>query len=49
MTNAELIDELTEICQRQAEIIKEQAFQLEQLGGDTLEDPELEDELEELL
>lgn len=49
MINAELIDKLTEIYQRQAEIIKEQAFQLEQLGGDTLEEPEPEDDLEELL
>lgn len=37
-TNIQLIEELTEICIQQAKIIKEQAFILEQLGAQSLED-----------
>ena len=38
MTAAELITELTDICKRQAEIIKAQAFVLEQLKAQVKED-----------
>lgn len=37
MNSAELISELTDICQRQAEIIKAQAYALEQLNAETME------------
>lgn len=46
MSSAELIYELTEICIRQAEIIREQAFLLEQFGAESLEDQELAERLE---
>lgn len=48
MNNTELIDELTDICIRQAEIIREQAYVLEQLGEETMEDPELQRRLERI-
>lgn len=38
MTATELITELTDICKRQAEIIKAQAFVLEQLKAQVKED-----------
>ncbi len=37
MSNIELIAELTNICIRQAEIIKEQAYVLEQFGAQVRE------------
>ncbi len=44
MTQIELISELSDICIRQAEIIKAQAYVLEQLGAEARE----EDALREL-
>lgn len=41
MNLVELVDELTDICVRQAEIIKAQAFVLEQLGAQVQEDEAL--------
>jgi len=41
MTNTELIAELTSICIRQAEIIKAQAYMLEQLGAQAREEEAL--------
>lgn len=41
MTNVELISELTEICIRQSEIIKAQAYMLEQLGAEVREEEAL--------
>lgn len=38
MTTAQLIAELTDICERQAEIIKLQAFVLEQVKAQVKED-----------
>lgn len=49
MNNIRLIEELTEICIQQAEIIKEQAFILEQLGAQSLEDEEISSRLNELV
>lgn len=49
MSGAELIDELTSICIRQAEIIKAQAYVIEQLGAQALEDPTLAARLQELI
>lgn len=41
MTKTELIAELTDICIRQAEIIKAQAYLLEQLGAQAEEEEAL--------
>jgi hypothetical protein len=41
MTKTELIAELTDICIRQAEIIKAQAYVLEQLGAQVQEEEAL--------
>ncbi len=41
MTSTELIAELTDICTRQAEIIKAQAYMLEQLGAQAREEDAL--------
>lgn len=41
MSSTELIAELTDICIRQAEIIKAQAYLLEQLGAQAEEDEAL--------
>lgn len=41
MTQIELIDELTDICIRQAEIIKAQAYILEQFGAQVREEEAL--------
>lgn len=49
MTAAELIEELTDICVRQAEIIKAQAFVIEQLGAQSQEDEALAAQLRELV
>lgn len=49
MTRIELIEELTDICIKQAEIIESQAFVLEQLGAQALEDPELAARLKQLV
>lgn len=46
MSDGELIEELTEICIKQAEIIREQAYLLEQFGAESLEEEELSDRLE---
>lgn len=48
MSCVELIEELTDICVRQAEIIKAQAFVLEQLGAQSQEDATLAARLREL-
>lgn len=48
MSSVELIGELTDICIRQAEIIKAQAEVIEQLGAQALEDPVLAKRLREL-
>lgn len=48
MNQTALIEELTSICVRQAEIIKLQAFMIEQLGAQTLEDEALAARLLEL-
>lgn len=49
MSRVELIDELTDICVKQAAIIRKQAFLIEQLGSQALEDPELAGRLQELV
>lgn len=41
MSNTELITELTDICVRQAEIIKAQAYLLEQIGAQVKEEEAL--------
>lgn len=41
MSGTELVAELTDICIRQAEIIKAQAYVLEQLGETVLEEERL--------
>lgn len=41
MSNAELIAELTDICIRQAEIIKAQFYMLEMMGAEVREDEAL--------
>jgi len=41
MSSAELISELSDICIRQAEIIKAQAYMLEQLGAQDREEEAL--------
>lgn len=41
MDNAETIAELTDICVRQAEIIKAQAYLIEQLGAEAREEEAL--------
>lgn len=41
MSDIELISELTDICICQAEIIKEQAYMLEQLGAEIKEEEAL--------
>lgn len=41
MTSVELISELTDICICQAEIIKAQAYMLEQLGAEAREEEAL--------
>lgn len=41
MSNTELIAELTDICIRQAEIIKAQAYVLEQFGAQVREEEAL--------
>lgn len=41
MSNTELITELTDICVRQAEIIKAQAYLLEQIGAQVEEEEAL--------
>lgn len=49
MSNSQVIDELTSICVRQAEIIKAQAFVIEQFGAQAMEDPSLAALLRELV
>lgn len=49
MSQVELIDELTDICIRQAEIIKAQAFIIEQVGAQALEDTETTARLQQLI
>lgn len=49
MSHAELIDELTDICMKRAAIIREQAFLIEQLGVQALEDTELAAKLQRLV
>lgn len=44
MSNAELIAELTDICIRQAEIIKAQTYALEQLGAQVMEEEALKEQ-----
>lgn len=41
MSNTELIAELTDICIQQAEIIKAQAYVLEQFGAEVMEEEAL--------
>lgn len=41
MTNAELVAELTDICIRQAEIIKAQLYMLEMFGAEVKEEEAL--------
>ncbi len=41
MTKIELISDLSDICIRQAEIIKAQAYMLEQLGAEVREEEAL--------
>ena len=48
MNSAQVIEELTAICIRQAEIIQEQAFVIEQLGAQAAEDHGTADKLEAL-
>ena len=43
MSGVELISELTDICIRQAEIIKAQAYVLEQLGAEVMEEERLKE------
>lgn len=49
MSQVALIDELTDICVRQAEIIKAQAFIIEQVGAQALEDTETTARLQQLI
>lgn len=49
MSRVELIDELTDVCIRQAEIIRAQALVIEQLGAQALEEPELTARLQRLV
>ena len=49
MNSAQVIDELTNICIRQAEIIRTQAFELEQLGAQAREERSISDRLQELV
>lgn len=49
MTAVELITELTDICVRQAAIIKSQAFVIEQLGAQSQEDEALAARLRDLV
>ncbi len=44
MSETELIGELTDICIRQAEIIKAQAYVLEQLGAQVKEEEALKEQ-----
>lgn len=48
MSQAALIEELTAICIRQAEIIKAQAFVMGQFGAQALEDEALAARLSEI-
>lgn len=49
MSRVGIIEELTDICFRQAEIIKAQAFVIEQLGAQALEDEALAARLQALV
>lgn len=49
MSRVGIIEELTDICVRQAEIIKAQAFVIEQLGAQALEDEALAARLQALV
>ena len=49
MSSAEVIEKLADICVRQAEIIKAQAFVLEQLGAQAVEDEALSARLQALV
>lgn len=49
MSCVELVEELTDICVRQAAIIKAQAFVIEQLGAQSQEDEALAARLRELV
>lgn len=49
MSSAEVIEKPADICVRQAEIIKAQAFVLEQLGAQALEDEALAARLQALV
>lgn len=44
MSNTELVAELTDICIRQAEIIKAQAFIIEQFGAQVKEEEALKEQ-----
>lgn len=48
MSRVELIDELTGICIRRAEIIRAQALIIEQFGAQALEDPDIAARLRQL-
>jgi len=43
MSQIDLISELTDICIRQAEIIKAQAYVLEQFGAEVMEEERLKE------
>ncbi len=49
MSRVGIIEELTDICVQQAEIIKAQAFAIEQLGAQALEDEALAARLQALV
>ena len=49
MSRVELIDELTDICIRQAEIIRAQALTIAQFGALALEDSEVAARLQQLV
>lgn len=49
MSLVELIDELTGICIRQAEIIRAQALIIEQFGAQALEEPDIAARLQQLV
>lgn len=49
MSRVGIIEELTDICVRQAEIIKAKAFMIEQLGAQALEDEALAARLQALV
>lgn len=49
MSRVELIGELTDICIRQAEIIRAQALIIEQFGAQALEDSEVAARLQQLV